>query len=159
MLKPWARDTLIGSIGQSAHSTSYISHTRGEHQAQARPTQPLPTVPPKKIMNLTLSHDSPINTSISNSSGQVLYRAQTPLKWYGRVTRIYKVVPNDIKDDPEDMEDRFEEVARIEWRGPKTSIFRYRGRESLTKDFFRHHGVSGRSVGRHPPLGQLILTT
>ena len=94
-------------------------------------------------MNLSLSHDSPINTSFSNSAGQVLYRSETPLKWYGRITRIYKVVPNEY---PEDMEDRFEEVARIEWRGPKSSTFRYKGRECLTKDFFRHHGVSGRSV-------------
>lgn len=99
-------------------------------------------------MHLIIKHDSPTNTIISNTTGQVLYRSETPTKWTklignSRKTRIYKIVPNEYEDD---MRDRFAEVAQIEWRGPKTTVFRYRGKESLTKDYFRHMGRSGRWV-------------
>lgn len=95
-------------------------------------------------MHLVLAHDSPGNTTISGPTGQVLYRSSTPFKWSERTTTVSKVVPNEFED--EHMRDRFAELAQIEWHGPKTSVFRYRGVQSLTKDFFQHEDKGGRWV-------------
>jgi len=97
---------------------------------------------PLTAMHLLLSRDSPGNTTITNSTGQVLYRSSTPFKWSGRTTTVSKVVPNE--SDGDHMRDRFAELAQIEWNGPKTSIFRYHGNQSFTKDFFKHEGKGGR---------------
>jgi len=91
-------------------------------------------------MHLILSSDSPGDTTISDSTtSQVLYRCSTPSK--GTVN-ISKVLPNDSEHDH--MRDRFAHLAQIEWHGPTTSIFRYQGNESFTKDFFKHEGKTGR---------------
>lgn len=93
-------------------------------------------------MHLILSNDSPGNTTISDSAtDQVLYRSSKPSK---RIINISKVLPNDSEHDH--MRDRFAHLAQIEWHGPKTSIFRYRGNESFTKDFFKHEGKTMRCV-------------
>jgi hypothetical protein len=93
-------------------------------------------------MHLILSSDSPGDTTISDSTtSQVLYRCSTPSK--GTVN-ISKVLPNDSEHDH--MRDRFAHLAQIEWHGPTTSIFRYQGNESFTKDFFKHEGKTGRCV-------------
>jgi hypothetical protein len=92
-------------------------------------------------MRLILSNDSPENTTISDSTtGQVLYRCSTPS---GKGTvNIFRVLPNDT--DGDHMKDRFEQLAQIEWYGPTTSIFRYRGQKYLTTEFFKQEGKSER---------------
>lgn len=72
-------------------------------------------------MDYYLTSRSVINTNYTTSSGQVLYKVQTPFKLANRFTTISRVVPApDIQG--EEMRDVFEEIASIEWK-----TFKYGG--------------------------------
>ncbi|KIJ69135.1 hypothetical protein HYDPIDRAFT_105702 [Hydnomerulius pinastri MD-312] len=92
-------------------------------------------------MLFTFSSSSIRNTIIATETGQAIYSTNTPAKSGSRVTTISKVQPNSEK---EDMRDRFESFAEIEWHTFSSSVFRYEGKETKTKDFIPSGGIQGR---------------
>jgi len=79
-------------------------------------------------MNIYLTNHADVrHTKFCTADGQIMYKSETPGLFHaGKKTAIYKVIPN---DDPEDMIDKFEELATIEWRVIKSSKLTYNGIE------------------------------
>ncbi|KIM83998.1 hypothetical protein PILCRDRAFT_421948 [Piloderma croceum F 1598] len=65
-------------------------------------------------MNIYLTNRGVGHTQFRTADGQMMYKSETPGFLHGgKKTTIYKVIPN---DDPEEMVDRFTELATTEWR-------------------------------------------
>jgi hypothetical protein len=116
-------------------------------------------------MNLYLSKYSPINSLYTHESGQVLYRVATPFALGPRLSRVFKVIPNNSDRmerlhvaDPtdaeavenalqdEDLQDKFEEIGQVQHNVVDSSIIRFGGEEMMTCSYFTKEdwGAHGR---------------
>jgi hypothetical protein len=77
-------------------------------------------------VRLYFSNNSPRNAVLSSSDGQAIYKIETPKKWGHRISTVSKIIPNTAKDD---MQDRFEEIAQIEWHFVHKTILKTGGNE------------------------------
>ncbi|KIM79630.1 hypothetical protein PILCRDRAFT_550834 [Piloderma croceum F 1598] len=104
------------------------------------------------------NHANVRNTRFYNADGQVLYKSETPGSAFSlhKKTTISKIIPN---DSPDDMSDRFAEIATIEWH-PVGSRLTYGGTTVTISEFMpikgilKHHRVftapgDGRSFKWH----------
>lgn len=91
-------------------------------------------------MRLILTSGRIQNTIMANEDGQVIYKTSTPLRLGKQTTTLYKVVPN---TDPMDMQDRFEEIGKIEWHLLGSSIMWLHGKEMKTDEYIPRHGILG----------------
>jgi hypothetical protein len=102
-------------------------------------------------MELIFSHNDPINTIITTAEGQVLYKIETPgtdVVLPGKSTTIKGIAPNVTNNALEiDMQDRFRELAVIDWHLTESSKLRYDGMELDLSEFLRPDGSLG-LVGR-----------
>lgn len=75
-------------------------------------------------MELTLSRNTVLNTTLMNPKGQALYTVKTPWKWGRRTTTIYRHVL-DAAGEPTEAT---EEIARIYWYYLHSSKLVYNGK-------------------------------
>lgn len=67
-------------------------------------------------MNLYFTSLHPLDARFVNEHGQAIYITNTPNKVWRRVTSVQKIASNeDAGDGSEDMKDKFEDLATIEW--------------------------------------------
>jgi len=80
------------------------------------------------------------DTKFCNEAGQVIYKTETPKSCLSahRMTNISKIVP---PDSPEDMTDRFTDLAAIEWHTLGTSVLTYGGLVRSMKEFMPSEGI------------------
>jgi len=93
------------------------------------------------LMDLYLSnHHKVRNTNYSTAGGQVVYKAETPGSIYKahKTTTISKIIPNDT---PDDMTDRFKELATIEWHPLKRASMTYEGTTTSLREFMPRTGI------------------
>jgi len=128
-------------------------------------------------MHLFLSKCSHLNSSYVNDDGQVLYKVETPFKFFGLISTIKSALPGDIptpgssringprpyesisdnnvKGDVDEKEtdfeskedDRFAYLAEIKFKKITSSVMRYRGEEYETCKFFTKKELGW--FGRH----------
>jgi hypothetical protein len=102
-------------------------------------------------MELVFSRNDPINTTITTAGGQVLYKIETPgtdVVLPGKSTTIKGIAPNVTNNALEiDMQDRFHELAVIDWNLTESSKLRYNGMELNLSEFLPPEGSLG-LVGR-----------
>lgn len=94
-------------------------------------------------MNLILSDRSPLHSVFSNESGQAIYKVDTPKKLGTRTATITRVVPNEPKDrenGTENMQDRFTELAKIEFKAVDPSRIRFGNEEYEAKKYLKKEG-------------------
>jgi len=80
-------------------------------------------------MDLYLTNHANVrNTNFCNAAGQIMYKSETPGSVFApnKKTTVYKVIPNDT---PEDMTDKFRDLATVVWHVVATSILTYEGAE------------------------------
>lgn len=89
-------------------------------------------------LQLKYSYNSPLNTTITDSDGQVLYVISTPHSWGRRTTTIsrpsgssgqtaYHDVEQDESESAAVSTGDIEELARIHWRFLRNSRLIYQG--------------------------------
>jgi hypothetical protein len=61
-------------------------------------------------LELHFSDSSPLNTVLSNTDGQAIYKIETPRKMGSRTSQVFKIIPN---EDAMDMRDHFEKIAEV----------------------------------------------
>ncbi|KAJ7119099.1 hypothetical protein C8R44DRAFT_790012 [Mycena epipterygia] len=99
----------------------------------------------------------PMNAVYADASGAPQYKVNTPLNLLnGRTTAISRVVDGiprrqsqsgDEHETEGEEGERFASLAHIDWRVVESTVIRFRGRELLTRDFFRKTGWG--LYGRH----------
>jgi hypothetical protein len=97
-------------------------------------------------MRLSLSHRSPFNSVYINELGQVLFKVNTPTKFFSlaETSTISRIVPN---TDPNDTHDRFVYLAEIEHNVLSSEIIRFNGMEVKAKNYLRKAGEG--DLGRY----------
>jgi hypothetical protein len=75
-------------------------------------------------MELTLSHDSAINTTLDSATGKTLYSISTPSRWPRSTTTVTKCT----LDGDGDSEGEAVEIARIHWHKTHSSRLVYDGK-------------------------------
>lgn len=91
-------------------------------------------------MELQFSQNDPINTVLRAPDGQLLYKMETPgtdLLLPGKTTTISKVISSEAchATSAIEMQDRFIEVASIEWHLKDSSTLRYDGKQVDIQEF------------------------
>ena len=93
-------------------------------------------------MELTLSHNSVINTDLLTAGGLPLYTISTPRKWSGRTTTIMKYM---LGDDGRPTDENME-LARIRWHHFGSSQLIYDGQILDFNVFMPYNGLARRYV-------------
>ena len=118
-------------------------------------------------MHLYLSKCSHLNSSYVNDDGQVLYKVETPFKFFGLVSTIKSAVPGYvpapgssninrpppyelISDDEVQSDAGYDAIAEIKFNMITSSVMRYRGEEYETSKFFTKKGLG--CFGRCAPF-------
>ncbi|KAJ7490957.1 hypothetical protein FB451DRAFT_628373 [Mycena latifolia] len=108
---------------------------------------PSPLLSTSCAMHLFLTTANPTNAVYTNENGVPQYKIHTPLMSRDLTTVISRVVDGiprrSGKGDGHDAEggERFASLAHIDWHLVDSSVIRFRGREIVSRDFFRKEGV------------------
>ncbi|KAJ7490970.1 hypothetical protein FB451DRAFT_628578 [Mycena latifolia] len=100
-------------------------------------------------MHLFLTTATPTNAIYTDENGTPQYKVHTPFTPRDRTSVISRVVDgiprrSEAGDGPDaEVEggERFANLAHIDWRLVESSVIRFRGRELVTRDFFRKEGM------------------
>jgi len=96
-------------------------------------------------MHLYLSANRPWNTNFCNAEGQVIYTAESPMRFSldARPIIIKRILPSNVDletDNNDSLRDSFSHLAEIDYNALLTSRIRYNGMDMATSEFFRNEG-------------------